>query len=95
MLLPVLQGRAQKAVFCADLIPGAAWMHLPITMGYDRFPEALVDEKEQLYKSLEPTAWYLFTHDPSLAAARVERDEKGRYRSRDGVAHFDCDLDQN
>lgn len=25
-------------VFCADLIPGRSWVHLPITMGYDRFP---------------------------------------------------------
>ncbi|MGB0496012.1 MAG: MBL fold metallo-hydrolase, partial [Kangiellaceae bacterium] len=24
-------------VFCADLIPGAPWVHVPITMGYDRF----------------------------------------------------------
>ena len=32
-------------VFCADLIPARPWVHLPITMGYDRYPEQLVDEK--------------------------------------------------
>ena len=32
-------------VFCADLIPGRAWVHLPVTMGYDRYPERLIDEK--------------------------------------------------
>jgi len=26
-------------VFCADLIPGRPWVHLPVTMGYDRNPE--------------------------------------------------------
>jgi glyoxylase-like metal-dependent hydrolase (beta-lactamase superfamily II) len=25
-------------VFCADLMPGTAWVHLPVTMGYDRYP---------------------------------------------------------
>jgi hypothetical protein len=33
-------------VFCADLIPGRAWVHLPVTMGYDRYPERLIDEKQ-------------------------------------------------
>src|SRR3982750_2035351 len=28
--------------------PGAAWVHLPITMGYDRYPELLIDEKKAL-----------------------------------------------
>src|SRR5690606_3832637 len=34
-------------VFCADLIPGRPWVHVPITMGYDRYPELLVDEKRE------------------------------------------------
>ena len=34
-------------VFCADLIPGRPWVHLPITMGYDRYPELLIDEKRR------------------------------------------------
>jgi len=33
----------------ADLVPGRAWVHLPITMGYDRYPERLIDEKAQLF----------------------------------------------
>lgn len=32
-------------LFASDLIPGSAWMHLPIYMGYDRFAEQLIDEK--------------------------------------------------
>jgi glyoxylase-like metal-dependent hydrolase (beta-lactamase superfamily II) len=30
-------------VFCADLMPGTAWVHLPVTMGYDRYPELLIE----------------------------------------------------
>ncbi|HET7655957.1 MAG TPA: MBL fold metallo-hydrolase, partial [Luteimonas sp.] len=29
-------------VFCADLIPGRPWVHVPITMGYDRNAELLI-----------------------------------------------------
>ena len=39
-------------VFAGDLIPGAPWVHLPITMGYDRYPEALIDEKDALLRDL-------------------------------------------
>jgi len=28
--------------------PGGAWVHLPNHHGYDRFQEALIDEKEKL-----------------------------------------------
>lgn len=71
-------------VFCADLIPGRFWVHLPITMGYDRYPEALIDEKrafleDKLARGIE----LFFTHDHDCAAARVVRDEKGRYGTAD------------
>lgn len=70
-------------LFCADLIPGAPWVHLPITMGYDRFPEQLIDEKRTLLEALyERNGRLFFTHDPNMACAKVERDERGRYSAR-------------
>ncbi len=74
-------------VFAADLVPGAAWVHLPITMGYDRFPERLVDEKRALMEDLVARGGRLFyTHDPAVALSRVVRDERGRYRAADEMA---------
>jgi len=35
-------------VFISDICPGIPWVHLPITMGYDRFPEKIVDEKQKI-----------------------------------------------
>ena len=67
-------------VFCADLIPGTAWVHLPITMGYDRFPEQLIDEKRVfLEDKLARGVRLYFTHDPDVACAGVDKDEKGRF----------------
>jgi glyoxylase-like metal-dependent hydrolase (beta-lactamase superfamily II) len=75
-------------VFAADLIPGRPWVHLPITMGYDRFPEKLIDEKEALLTDLVARGGRLFfTHDPEVALARVARDPKGRFVAVDEVAH--------
>lgn len=68
--------------FVADLVPGAPWMHLPITMGYDRYPELLIDEKRALLTDLhERDGRVFFTHDPEIAIARVARDERGRFRA--------------
>lgn len=67
-------------VFCADLIPGRPWVHVPITMGYDRFPEMLIDEKRAfLEDKLQRNVHLYFTHDPGCALAQVTRDEKGKF----------------
>ncbi|WP_243039267.1 MBL fold metallo-hydrolase [Dyella sedimenti] len=70
--------------FCADLIPGRFWVHLPITMGYDRYPEALIEEKQAfLDDKLARGVRLFFTHDHACAAAVVTRDERGRYGTMD------------
>jgi glyoxylase-like metal-dependent hydrolase (beta-lactamase superfamily II) len=82
MLHAEVRGTRGSAFFCADLVPGSAWVHLPITMGYDRFPEKLIDEKAELFAVLEyRQSFLLFTHDPEVAAARIESDERNRYRT--------------
>ena len=76
-------------VFCADLIPGRSWVHVPITMGYDRNAELLIDEKRAfLEDKLARNVHLFFTHDPGCALAQVTRDEKGKF----GVAHEVADL---
>jgi glyoxylase-like metal-dependent hydrolase (beta-lactamase superfamily II) len=67
-------------VFCADLIPGRPWVHLPVTMGYDRYPEMLIDEKKRfLDDKLARGVRLFFTHDTQCALATVVRDEKGKF----------------
>lgn len=76
-------------VFCADLIPGRPWVHLPVTMGYDRYPELLIDEKRAfLDDKLARNVRLFFTHDVGCAAARVTRDEKGRWSTVDEQAEL-------
>ena len=76
-------------VFCADLIPGRSWVHVPITMGYDRNAELLIDEKRSfLEDKLARNVHLFFTHDPGCALAQVTRDDKGRF----GTAHEQGEL---
>ena len=71
-------------VYCADLIPGRSWVHLPVTMGYDRAPELLIDEKREfLDDKLARGVRLFFTHDHEVALATPARDERGRYGARD------------
>jgi glyoxylase-like metal-dependent hydrolase (beta-lactamase superfamily II) len=67
-------------VFCADLIPGRFWVHVPITMGYDRYAELLIDEKRAfLEDKLARNVRLFFTHDTDCAMAQVVRDDKGKF----------------
>ena len=76
-------------VFCADLIPGRPWVHLPITMGYDRNAELLIDEKRDfLEDKLARNVHLYFTHDPGCALAQVTREDKGRFGTTHEVAEL-------
>ena len=76
-------------MFCADLIPGRPWVHLPVTMGYDRYPELLIDEKRAfLEDKLARGVRLFFTHDVGCAIARVARDAKGRFSTADEHAEL-------
>jgi glyoxylase-like metal-dependent hydrolase (beta-lactamase superfamily II) len=74
-------------VFCSDLIPGRPWVHLPVTMGYDRYPEQLIEEKKTfLDDKVARGVRLFFTHDLDCAMARPARDERGKYHVVDEMA---------
>ena len=80
------EGR-EGVVFCADLIPGRPWVHLPVTMGYDRYPEMLIDEKKRfLEDKLARGVRLYFTHDVDCAMAEVRCDDKGRFSTHHETA---------
>jgi glyoxylase-like metal-dependent hydrolase (beta-lactamase superfamily II) len=93
MLVTEIEMPDGPVAFAADLIPGRPWMHIPITMGYDRFPEQLIDEKKALLADLHPRGGRIFyTHDPVAAMSAIAVDERGRYfaaDSRESIADLD------
>jgi len=84
MMLGEIQMPGGPVVFAADLIPGTPWVHLPITMGYDRYAEKLIDEKTELLTDLVARGGRLFyTHDHACSLSSIETDERGRFRAVD------------
>ncbi|MFM7509872.1 MAG: MBL fold metallo-hydrolase [Actinomycetota bacterium] len=67
-------------VYASDLVPGVPWVHVPITMGYDRFPELVVDEKAGFLADVAARGvTVVFTHDPDVAASTIRQDDRGRF----------------
>ncbi len=82
LLLTEIDMPGGPIVFCGDLIPGTPWVHLPITMGYDRYPELLIDEKRAFLSDLKARGGRLFyTHDSETALSEIGMDERGRFRA--------------
>jgi glyoxylase-like metal-dependent hydrolase (beta-lactamase superfamily II) len=80
----------ERVVFASDLIPGRAWVHLPISMGYDRFPELLIDEKKTLLTSLaKENSWLFYVHDPDFAVSKVRLDtERKTFVAVEALKYF-------
>jgi glyoxylase-like metal-dependent hydrolase (beta-lactamase superfamily II) len=84
MLLTEVTMPEGPVVFVADLVPGTPWIHLPITMGYDRFPEILIEEKTTLLNDLvERNGRLFYTHDHSTSLSGLTKDERGRFKVKD------------
>ena len=67
-------------VYASDLVPGVPWVHVPITMGYDRFPELVVQEKAGFLADVVARGvTVVFTHDPDVASSAIGQDDRGRY----------------
>lgn len=82
LLLAEIPSDDGPIVFGGDLVPGRPWVHRSIHMGYDRYPERLLDEKVALLDGLVARHGRIFfTHDPACAMARITCDERGRYGS--------------
>ncbi|MAE73205.1 MAG: MBL fold hydrolase [Bdellovibrionaceae bacterium] len=85
----LIKGETARLFFAGDLIPGASWLHLPITMGYDRYPEKLIDEKTELLSShLNSDDWIFFTHDAEISASKFALSDKGKYIAVQRHEHF-------
>lgn len=77
----------EPILFASDLIPGTPWVHLPITMGYDRAPELLINEKKAVLDwAIENNAWLFYTHDTETAMSKIQKDEKGKYTAINALA---------
>lgn len=79
MMLSWIKHPSGPILFGGDLFPGKSWIHVPVTMGYDRFPELKVDEKKAILTKLASTkgSKLFLTHDKIVPCVAIKQDAKG------------------
>jgi len=78
MMLPLINYKGQKLLYCADLIPSSAHIPIAYVMGYDIRPLLTMQEKEHLLTKAIAENWLLvFEHDAHTEACSLQNTEKG------------------
>lgn len=76
MIMSHIRTPGDNIFVVGDLAPAHAWINLPITMGYDRYPELLIDEKVTMFERIfKQNAWVFYTHDPKYSLSRLSFDD--------------------
>ena len=67
------------ACYISDLIPTAAHIDLTWGLSFDLYPLQTIESKKEYYARAIPEKWItVFTHDPKIPWAYVEKDEAGK-----------------
>lgn len=75
----IIASGGRKACYISDLIPTRSHIDLTWGMSYDLFPVDTIESKRKYYAESIPEKWLtVFTHDPELPWAYVERDAEGK-----------------
>lgn len=75
----VMKSGGKTACYISDLIPTTVHLDLNWVMAFDLYPLETVESRKRYYARAIPEKWLtIFTHDPQVPWAYVERDEKGK-----------------
>jgi len=78
----IIQSGGQTACYISDLIPSSAHLELNWVMAFDLYPLETIESRKSYYSRAMPEKWLtMFTHDPEIPWAYVERDERGKMRA--------------
>jgi glyoxylase-like metal-dependent hydrolase (beta-lactamase superfamily II) len=77
---------SSTACYISDLIPTTAHIDLTWGMGFDLYPLQTIESKKEYYARAIPERWLtVFTHDPKIPWAYVEKDQAGKMSVREVV----------
>ncbi len=69
----------KTACYISDLIPTSAHVDLTWVMAFDLFPLQTIESRKSYYAQAVPEKWLtIFTHDPTIPWAYVEKDPLGK-----------------
>jgi glyoxylase-like metal-dependent hydrolase (beta-lactamase superfamily II) len=75
----MVQSAGRTGCYISDLIPTSAHLELNWVMSYDLYPLETIESRKRYYARAIPEKWLtMFTHDPEIPWARVQRDDRGK-----------------
>ena len=79
----IIKSGGKTACYISDLIPTTVHLDLTWVMAFDLFPLETIESRKRYYAQALPEGWLtIFTHDPEVPLAYVERDESGKMVAR-------------
>ncbi len=65
-------------LYCADVVPTSAHIHVPFVMGYDNLPLKTIEEKKRFLPQAYEENWTLvYEHDAFKQATKIISNERG------------------
>ena len=79
----LIQSGGKTACYISDLIPTTAHLDLNWVMAFDLYPLETIESRKRYYAEALPEKWLtMFTHDPKVPWAYVERELTGKMVAR-------------
>jgi glyoxylase-like metal-dependent hydrolase (beta-lactamase superfamily II) len=80
----MVESGGKTACYISDLMPTSAHIEVSWGMGFDLYPLETIESKKQYYARSIPEKWLtVFTHDPKMPWAYIERDATGKMTARE------------
>ena len=74
-----MESEGKHACYISDLIPTTNHLDLTWGMSFDLYPLETIEQKKRFYARAIPGKWLvIFTHDPKVPVAYLERTPEGR-----------------
>jgi glyoxylase-like metal-dependent hydrolase (beta-lactamase superfamily II) len=78
----ILRSGDKTACYISDLIPTSAHLDLNWVMGFDLYPLETIESRKKYYSRAVSEKWLtMFTHDPDLSWAYLEKDPEGKLKA--------------
>ncbi|PYV56807.1 MAG: MBL fold metallo-hydrolase [Acidobacteria bacterium] len=75
----VIQSQGKTACYISDLVPTSAHIEVHWVMSFDLYPLETIESRKRYYARAIPEKWLtMFTHDPEIPWAYVQKDERGK-----------------
>jgi len=79
----IIKSGGQTACYISDLIPTSAHIDLTWGMAFDLLPLQTIESRRRYYAQSIAENWLtMFTHDPNISWAYLEKDERGKMLAR-------------